>query len=43
MLPTIDLDDHAEFTANKVADVTADRHLPGELVPVDLPVSNPIP
>jgi len=43
VLPTIDFDDQVEFTADKVADVTADRHLSREFVPVDLAIADTIP
>jgi hypothetical protein len=43
MLPTINLDYHSQFAANKVADVTEDRHLPCKFVSVDLPIANAIP
>jgi hypothetical protein len=43
VLTTIDLDDDLPFTADKVADIATDWHLPRELVAIDLSISDAIP
>ena len=36
-------DDQQSLAANKIADVIANRLLSNKLVPIDLPIANPIP
>jgi len=43
MLPAIHFNDEQFLATDKVTDVTVDRFLPHEYVPINLPIANPIP
>jgi hypothetical protein len=43
VLPSVDFNDELLLAANEVADVSAYRHLPRELVSVELAIANAIP